>query len=169
VNRRHQLAIERAACPLAIEGERGCGQPKGAPCVYLGPPDHMRTWPSQRHAVEREGTPMATTVHAARSRVLHNIERTAERRARARRPLSAPTTRAVIAAAERQHDQREAAQLVGWLRAGGAALLLSVVELPRVLDVEREVPQLECPECDAPVELLHSGVRCTSCAWWHCR
>jgi len=136
-------------------------------CVGARVPDTIRNQPSARQRVEREGKPLAQ-VHRERYDALHRFELAQQRREQletanlAARSLDVPAS---IAHAEREHDRREVAQLVTWLRTGGAALLLSAVEL---VGVPGDLDGGECPECDAPIELLHSGVRCTSCAWWYC-
>jgi hypothetical protein len=122
VTTRSQLAVEHVRCPT-------CDQAAGSPCVGARVPDHLRNQPSSRERVAREGQPLrGGGVHRER----FDAYGTFERREAARAQLTAATAAATaldnpasIALAECEHDRREAAALVGWLRAGGAALLCS--------------------------------------------
>lgn len=160
MNDRGRRAVEHAKCPT-------CHQARGSMCVGARVPDRLRNQPSSRQRVEREGRPLAQ-VHRERYDELARVERaqrTADQLAAQIVAARSLTNPAAIAHAEREHDRREAGRLVQWLCTGGAALLLSA---PRLATVPADLDGGECPECDAPVELLHSGVRCTSCAWWYC-
>lgn len=155
---RNQLAREHVRCPK-------CQSARGSECTVVRVPDHLRENPGMAAKVASEGMPLANgRVHRERYDELARWQRRRADASRAAYGLLTATDTARIAMAGTEFDRRERARLVGWLAAGGAALLVSAGQASPAPVVDRE----RCPDCGARLVQQYSGVHCSACTWWFC-